>query len=84
MFKPVGSDFIHTVSQIPKYTHSYNILMQLLITQCHMCRLSWKIQRYLFAEKILTNATDFLMTFGGSSVTAGHDNQYNQVSVSQS
>jgi len=58
MFKPVGADFIHSVSHLPQ--------------------LSWKIQKYLFAEKILSNADSFLMIFGGSSVTAGHDNQYNQ------
>lgn len=38
---------------------------------------TWDLIKYKFAKKILLKER-FLMTFGGSSVTAGHDNYYNQ------
>ena len=38
---------------------------------------TWDVIKYKFAKKILEKDR-FLMTFGGSSVTAGHDNYYNQ------
>jgi hypothetical protein len=35
--------------------------------------------KYQFARKITSSKKErYLMTFGGSSVTAGHDNQYSQ------
>lgn len=39
---------------------------------------TWDILKYKFATKMLHHNSSFLMTFGGSSVTAGHDNFYNQ------
>jgi hypothetical protein len=39
---------------------------------------TWDILKYKFATKMLEGNGEFLMTFGGSSVTAGHDNFYNQ------
>jgi hypothetical protein len=39
---------------------------------------SWEVLRYKFAHKIVSKDASFLMVFGGSSVTAGHDNYYNQ------
>jgi hypothetical protein len=42
---------------------------------------TWDVIKYKFARKIVDavkNKQQFLMIFGGSSVTAGHDNYYNQ------
>lgn len=40
---------------------------------------SWDIQKYKIAKKIVDgNNSSYLMIFGGSSVTAGHDNYYEQ------
>lgn len=38
---------------------------------------SWDIWKYRFAKKIIKGDDSYIMTFGGSSVTAGHDNQRN-------
>jgi hypothetical protein len=38
----------------------------------------WDIIKYKFAKKIVQKDQQFLMIFGGSSVTAAHDNRYNQ------
>ena len=38
----------------------------------------WDIMKYKFATKTLKGNQNFLMVFGGSSVTAGHDNHYRQ------
>jgi hypothetical protein len=38
----------------------------------------WDIIKYKFAKKIVQKDQQFLMIFGGSSVTAGHDNRHNQ------
>lgn len=40
---------------------------------------AWDILKYKFALKIISGGNQtFLMIFGGSSVTAGHDNYYNE------
>jgi hypothetical protein len=39
---------------------------------------TWDILKMKLASKMLTPNSTFLMTFSGSSVTAGHDNHYNQ------
>ncbi len=38
----------------------------------------WDLLKYKIAKKIVDGDSQFLMIFGGSSVTAGHDNYYNQ------
>jgi hypothetical protein len=38
----------------------------------------WDIMKYKFALKILETNSTYLMIFGGSSVTAGYDNYFNQ------
>ena len=38
----------------------------------------WDIYKYKFAKKMVEGGQDFLMIFGGSSVTAGHDNMFEQ------
>jgi hypothetical protein len=39
---------------------------------------TWDVIKYKFAKKIVGEDPTFVMVFGGSSVTAGHDNYYNQ------
>ncbi len=39
---------------------------------------TWEILKYKIATKMVEGNGEFLMIFGGSSVTAGHDNFYNQ------
>lgn len=39
---------------------------------------AWEVLKYKFAHKIVSKDESFLMVFGGSSVTAGHDNYYNE------
>lgn len=39
---------------------------------------TWDVIKYKFAKKIVGENPTFVMVFGGSSVTAGHDNYYNQ------
>jgi hypothetical protein len=42
-------------------------------------RKSYNFVKYQFARKITSSESEeYRMTFGGSSVTAGHDNQYTQ------
>ena len=60
-----GAMFFHTANNIGSHT--------------------WDVIKYKFARKIVdsqikqkTQPQQFLMVFGGSSVTAGHDNHYNQ------
>ena len=40
--------------------------------------LTWDVIKYKVAKKIVGKDEKFVMVFGGSSVTAGHDNFYNQ------
>lgn len=40
-------------------------------------RKDWDILKYTFMDKILRQSS-YTMVFGGSSVTAGHDNFFNQ------
>lgn len=48
------------------------------LTANNIDELSWNILKYKFAHKMLLQNETFLMIFGGSSVTAGHDNLFNQ------
>lgn len=41
-------------------------------------RKDWDILKHIFATKILMPDSTYSMVFGGSSVTAGHDNHFNQ------
>lgn len=49
----------------------FNIIM-------NMPDYTWDILKYKFAKKIVQGNQQFLMVFGGSSVTAGWDNYYHQ------
>jgi hypothetical protein len=44
----------------------------------NMKKETWDIMKYKYLTKMLTKKQNFLMIFGGSSVTAGHDGLYNQ------
>jgi len=50
-----------------------------MLIQQNILASDWDLIKLRFAEKILSEGADarFLMTFGGSSVTAGHDNGIN-------
>ena len=39
---------------------------------------AWDILKYKICKKAVDGNATFLLIFGGSSVTAGHDNYYNQ------
>ena len=62
------------------------IRYQFILASSAMPDYTWDILKYKFAYKIIntkissTNdtASTFFMIFGGSSVTAGHDNYFNQ------
>lgn len=47
-------------------------------TSSNMDRTTWDMLKYKLAYKTLEGNQDYLMIFGGSSVTAGHDNFFNQ------
>ena len=50
---------------------------QFFLTANNIGSHSWDVIKYKFAKKIL-DGDKYLMIFGGSSVTASHDNYYNQ------
>jgi hypothetical protein len=52
--------------------------MQFFLTTNNLGKDTWDTIKYKFATKILQGDKTFLMIFGGSSVTAGHDNYFNQ------
>lgn len=47
-------------------------------TANNIANFHWDIIKYKILTKALTVNSTFLMVFGGSSVTAGHDNHFNQ------
>ncbi len=51
---------------------------QYFIEASNMPGYGWDLLKYKIAKKILEGNSEFLVIFGGSSVTAGHDNYYNQ------
>jgi hypothetical protein len=51
---------------------------QFLLTTNNINSVSWDMLKYKFATKLLSSNESYLMIFGGSSVTAGHDSYYNQ------
>ena len=63
-----------------RYELSGPIGPQFFLTANNMDSDAWDVLKYKFAVRMLQNNTgnDYLMIFGGSSVTASHDNFYNQ------
>eukprot|EP00602_Paraphysomonas_sp_CaronLab_P010572 CAMPEP_0185031500 /NCGR_PEP_ID=MMETSP1103-20130426/19009_1 /TAXON_ID=36769 /ORGANISM="Paraphysomonas bandaiensis, Strain Caron Lab Isolate" /LENGTH=548 /DNA_ID=CAMNT_0027567043 /DNA_START=103 /DNA_END=1749 /DNA_ORIENTATION=+ len=61
-----------------RYEYNTDVGRLFLLMQANMRESDWDILKYKFATKILTPGSKYKMIFGGSSVTAGHDNLYNQ------
>jgi hypothetical protein len=62
-----------------RFEYHNNVTRQFFIEAANMPKLSWDIMKLKMAQKILGGGnSSFLMVFGGSSVTAGHDNFYNE------
>lgn len=53
-------------------------LYQFFIGSANIPVYGWDLIKYRLAKKILQGDQSYIMLFGGSSVTAGHDNYYNQ------
>ncbi|RYY88341.1 hypothetical protein EON63_02550 [archaeon] len=51
---------------------------QFFLESANMPSYGWDLMKYRLAKKMLTPNSQYLMIFGGSSVTAGHDNYYSQ------
>lgn len=51
---------------------------QFFLGSANMPVYGWDLIKYRIAKKILMSDQSYVMIFGGSSVTAGHDNYYNQ------
>lgn len=49
-----------------------------ILMRSSVCSDAWNIMRNKFATKILNDNSRFVMVFGGSSITAGHDNYFNE------
>ena len=43
-----------------------------------LCRNAWNLLKFKFLDKLTVKGAKFRMLFGGTSVTAGHDNYFNQ------
>ena len=61
-----------------RYEMNGNHGSQLFMAANNIGRPSWDIIKHKLAIKMLSPDASFLMVFTGSSVTAGHDNYYNQ------
>ena len=61
-----------------RYEYHNKDWRQFFLGSSNMPNFAWDIVKYKIANKILMGNCTFLMIFGGSSVTAGHDNYYNQ------
>jgi hypothetical protein len=61
-----------------RYELNGRIGSNFFLTSSNLGPTTWDVVKYKVALKTLTGNKRFLMIFGGSSVTAGHDNYYNQ------
>ena len=52
--------------------------VQFLLTAANVPTTAWDIMKYKIARKFIDGNSTLLFIFGGSSVTAGHDNYYNE------
>lgn len=52
--------------------------IQFLLVAANMPNSAWDIMKYKTATKFVNRKSTFKFIFGGSSVTAGHDNYFNQ------
>lgn len=89
--KLVDNDNIETIleSALSKGFNTSNLIyqrfefynpmrIQFFLASANMPSQAWDILKYKVATKTLLGNSTFLMIFGGSSVTAGHDNYYSQ------
>lgn len=74
--KTLANNVANLVYQRFEFNHSQRF--QFFIEASNMPEYGWDIIKYKIAKKIVDGDSSFLMIFGGSSVTAGHDNYYNQ------
>ena len=62
-----------------RYELNSSIGNNFFLTANNIGKNAWDILKYRLAYKIMSGGNQsFLMIFGGSSVTAGHDSYYNQ------
>lgn len=61
-----------------RYEMQNRTFFQFFLVSSNIPRHSWDVLKYKFAYKILSSNSKFVMIFGGSSVTAGHDNLLSQ------
>lgn len=61
-----------------RYEFGGNYGNKFFMTSNNISPETWDILKMKLATKMLSPNATFLMTFSGSSVTAGHDNYYNQ------
>ena len=59
-----------------EYNNSYRY--QFFLGSSNMGTFTWDLLKYKFALRMVQSNSTFLMIFGGSSVTAGHDNYHHQ------
>ena len=52
--------------------------MQLFMTIMNMDQTSWQILKWKVLNSVMTSDSKFVVVFGGTSVTAGYDNYFNQ------
>jgi hypothetical protein len=75
-----GLDKLDTVGNLiyQRFEFHDKYKFQFFLGSQNMPSYAWDILKYKFAKKILDGNATFLMIFGGSSVTAGHDNYLSQ------
>ena len=76
LFKRESLNFLSIV--FARYEISQSSFRDLLFTVSNIDKRSWNSLKYKFARKLLSENETFVMVFGGTSVTAGHDNYFNQ------
>eukprot|EP01038_Epipyxis_sp_PR26KG_P015090 gene15090-20305_t len=74
--KSIISDYANLIYQRYEF-HNFS-RFQFFIESSNIPNFGWDLIKYKIARKILEGNATYLMIFGGSSVTAGHDNYYNQ------
>jgi len=74
--KAIAKDVLSLIRN--RYELGGPIGSQFFLTANNMAASTWDLMKYKYAVKTLKKDQSFLMIFGGSSVTAAHDNYYNQ------
>lgn len=74
--KKIASESINLIYQRYEFHNSFRF--QFFLASNNIPMYGWEILKYKFAKKAIDGNSSFLMIFGGSSVTAGHDNYFNE------